>query len=610
MKIYAFQHRNYMPWHLSRLSFIYGSFPVVPARVSDVEFHIEFEKLRSSLMPAPYDTGCYDYDQYKCIYDCSQLLANSTRCLRACAKPGCRTMHLSTLSHTTIGTNTSSRVVLNQNNMVKSTVFEAKTNLFFVVLNVLGLFGVFFGFSMLDVADTIWSLLATRWTVVKKILQSTCYVCAATQCLLIARDHLQYPHVTEVYQGGISVTLPKSSLSVCFDFQLTDKPWAETAKPRFTDEIEAVVITKYNGSEITFVRDESLADFERKYVSTYSLNGKFCYLLSTPVEDPDLMWVDKTWMKLDRLELALVLQSDSVMYEISAYAHSYDISHEDLRVTTPPDAALQTTYLKIVTLPQPYKTDCQKYGQSSLSDFESRTHCINTCALSRFKASHPGQHPINIPIFNGSDESYIAGDAQGYLDLCRHMNCRWRNCEEERFNFYAVRQRKHQTKTTIVESAMYFVFEFRDVPITNISDTLLILISTLGFWTGVSTLQLLRSTKKLMRLMNAKRWHRKALKKIRQTLLVLGLIVNLYTALEKFVAYESLSQAYSQPAARLSPMNLFFLQPSGLAHCPDTGCESADFDVLATQYSRRSHDLLGRVWSRDFERNVWLDRTF
>ncbi|KAI1300003.1 Cyclic nucleotide-gated channel rod photoreceptor subunit alpha [Halotydeus destructor] len=116
VKIYALQHLIYAPWHLSRLNLIYNSYPVqaLISASSGYSVFIAIEKLRVLRMPDPYDTQCRHFDKYKCIYDCSQMAATWMKCLRACSKPECETAYLTTLSHTAVGSDNVSKLVIEQ----------------------------------------------------------------------------------------------------------------------------------------------------------------------------------------------------------------------------------------------------------------------------------------------------------------------------------------------------------------------------------------------------------------------------------------------------------------------------------------------------------------
>ncbi|KAI1300000.1 hypothetical protein HDE_03599 [Halotydeus destructor] len=134
-------------------------------------------------------------------------------------------------------------------------------------------------------------------------------------------------------------------------------------------------------------------------------------------------------------------------------------------------------------------TACHTYGKGGLDPFKSRDHCINACALKAFKLRQPGQHAVNIPIFNNSDMSVIAGDAQGYLDLCRETVCRRPDCLRRRFKFYLIRQMfDPEGVVAMIISPQHHIFKFQDVPLTLISDTVLLLSGTLGLWLGISFL--------------------------------------------------------------------------------------------------------------------------
>ncbi|KAI1300006.1 hypothetical protein HDE_03594 [Halotydeus destructor] len=232
MRVYAFQQPEFMPWHLSRHTLIYGSYPVRTDPGNGVQIFVYFEKLHSKLLPAPYDTDCHGYDQYECIYYCSQRSVNLTTCLDRCSKSACEAVYFYTLSHATISGEIPCQLQSHQDSRVRLTLSEAKMNVEFIVLNVFGLLGVFFGLSVLSVANDAWKIFASRKRLGKKVLLLICFVCAVAQGILIMQDHLRYPHLTEAYQGADLIQLPVAIFSICLTLRNFNQSWANTFKPR------------------------------------------------------------------------------------------------------------------------------------------------------------------------------------------------------------------------------------------------------------------------------------------------------------------------------------------------------------------------------------------
>ncbi|KAI1299807.1 hypothetical protein HDE_03692 [Halotydeus destructor] len=389
-------------------------------------------------MPSPYDTNCYHYDKYECIYECSQKRESWPTCSQACSKPGCRATSFVTLAHTASRSNIASSFVIQQDNTVTSTVFQVKMTLEYIVLNVLGLLGVFFGFSVLSVANTVRRSFAAKRKIVKTTLLLTCFTCATLQCLLVLGHHMEYLILTETYQGLAQVSVPRTIFSVCFNMSISEVPWYQTEKPRLSAKLNATAIPKKDSIEFWLIEDDALEEYERNMV-TYSVDGRFCYLLDKPVKTTS---VPLAPMELLHRNLDLILKFRDILSscEMTAYAHTHSIKQSDVRIKTHFTTTLQNTYVQTLALPHPYSTACQEYGRGHLKDFKSRADCINACALSYFKAVHPGQHPMNIPIFNNSDTSYLTGDAQEYIHSCETAVCRWTGCDEERFKLLSLRQ--------------------------------------------------------------------------------------------------------------------------------------------------------------------------
>ncbi|KAI1307343.1 hypothetical protein HDE_00757 [Halotydeus destructor] len=602
---YSLQHKKYMPWHLSRLTLIYSSYPIILDTAQGMQFYITFDKLRSKFLPAPYDTDCREYEQYECIYNCTQGYGNWTSCVRFCSKPGCESAHLFTLSHTAIVGNISSQLNVKQGSYVKSTSSEAKMNLEFIILNVLGLLGVFFGFSVLNVTNAIWRLMGKRWTMMRKILKMSCRTCALVQCFLIVADHMKYPHLTETIQGVEFISLPKTRFSICLKVEPFDKPWDKIVKPKLNDVILSLGIARYKTFEVLSLHNASLKDYASECTSTYSVDGVFCFLLATP-EKRFGEFMDQRTISIN-FELTMTLHQTYSFFEISAQVNDYDIMGMDPRIEVRMTSSLQNTYYKVISLPHPYSTNCQRYGQGQLQKYKSRRDCVNACALRRFKLAHPGQHAINIPIFNDTDTSYIAGDAGQYLASCEKESCRWTDCEEERFTLYTSRQQYSGAQLGVdVSAPQHDAFQLRNVPVALITDTLLILISTVGFWTGVSMLQILGSVRQVLRALKAKRSQRKAFKKFRHIFLAAGMLWNTIAAMEMYFAYESLSQAYSEPASQYSPFSLVLLQPvrfSSRFHYSRT-----DAAEIASRYSELSLGWIGAILGRRPGSVSWIQQ--
>ncbi|KAI1295766.1 hypothetical protein HDE_05296 [Halotydeus destructor] len=569
MKIFALQQMAYMPWHLSRLRFIFSSRPVLHPLARGLLLYVTFEKRRSSLMPAPYDTNCRHYDQYQCIYECTQTYADWTSCLGACSSPGCISAYLFTLSHAAVGKISSSKFMMQQESIVKSITAEAKTSLSFIVLNVLGLLSVFFGLSVLNIVDAIWWLFASEKKWLRKTLRMICFACAFAQSLLITNDHMQYLYLTETHQGN-TIPIPKIFFSVCIKAPPHDKPWADVVKPALNFELDSLLVSRFNSPELLVLDKRSMIEYSRQYESSYSVDGAFCFLLETPENrTKQSKWLDRRIISL-QLDLQIVLRSAHNLTAMSANSQADDIEERTLYIKSNRQTMLHNAYLKKITLPHPYKTSCQKYGQGHLARFKSRTHCINSCALSRFKEKYPGLHPVDIPIFSGSDTSHVAGKAREFLDSCRAETCRWIDCEKEQFKLYIRQQSNGSPKIVMtVSKPDHDIYQFQDIPSMLLSHTLLMLISTVGFWAGISLLHTLRGTRKILRLIKAKRLSR-LLKKYRH-ILAIGMFGNIYVAVETFLAYETLSQVHSEPASAHWPFTFVSVERANFK-CRISGC--------------------------------------
>ncbi|KAI1300017.1 hypothetical protein HDE_03608 [Halotydeus destructor] len=604
-KIYVLKYGKPMPWNLSKLTFIYSSFPDVVDFSAGIEVYVTFERFSSKILPAPYDTFCHNYDQYKCVYDCSQASATSTKCLRACAKPSCSFSHLVTLAHISLGVNTSSRVVIEQDGQVRSTEAEAKMSLGFILLNVFGLLGVFFGLSVLSVTMSTWRLFAVQLRLAKKALIMVCLICACTQCLVEINNHLEYHHLVEAYQGSPLVTPPKVVFSACLNRQASES-WVGIMAPKFRDIVYEMQIALYKVPEVIFLLNDSFLAYESECVSTYSISFKSCFLLPMPEKRFGAKWYNKRSSLLGAFDLRLMFSNPNSFYEVSANTDDFDIMYDDTRIKNLPRSSIQNIYIETLALPQPYATDCQHHGRGVLSAFKSRHQCINACALKRFQELNPDHHPINIPVFDTSNKLHIAGDAQGYLDYCRDVTCRWVDCKEERFKLYSVRQTVTQIDPIFtLNSPQQHVYRFKHVPVSLIIDTLLVIISTIGFWAGVSVLQLISGVKKVSKFFKARKSHRTALKITRHIILISGLLWNLTAAFEKYLAYETLTQSYSQPASN-SRLNLVLFQETETPCLGNGGCSSSEISNLADKCSKQSGQLVSAIWSRDFEDKSWV----
>ncbi|KAI1300013.1 hypothetical protein HDE_03615 [Halotydeus destructor] len=609
MKVYVAKYSDVKPWNLSRLNLIYGSYPDVVNVSTELDVYVTFTKLESQLMPAPYDTNCHQYDQYKCIFDCSQVLAQLDACLQACSRPGCAFMQTITLAHTSMEVNTSSKMVIEQDNQVQSTVFDPKIDLGFIVLNTLGLLGVFFGFSLLSVASVTWRLFSAKLKLVKKISIMACSICALYQCCMVVSAHLKYGQSTEVYQGLTHIHLPKLHFSICGNMKLTNESWSKIQKPPMTKLMEQLWIRRYDAPEILFILEDALAEFENVTVTTYSVRGKLCHLMSLPERRIGPYWVDQRSEILKPIDLSIESFNMEGLYEVWVHGNAYDIMQEDVGIMTLLQATFQNTYLETISLPHPYKTSCQTYGRGHLENFKSRSQCINACALKHFRKRHPGLHPTNIPIFNSSDSSHIAGNAEEYLESCRRLNCRWTACEKRRFKLYTVQQANWEDKIKImtVNTPKHNVFKLRDVPLTMVTDTLLILISEIGFWAGINMWQVLGRAKTLLRVVRARKSHRKAFKATRSILLTIGIIFNLNAAFQKYFAYETLTQSFTQVASSYSPVNPVLIQ--GVEETMEclgySKCSNAELTDLAANCSKQSHALISAIWNREYETMSW-----
>ncbi|KAI1298303.1 hypothetical protein HDE_04226 [Halotydeus destructor] len=607
MKIYAIPDKDYMLWHLSRLTLIYSSYPVIYQGSSGMLLYITFEKRRSKSMPAPYDTNCYDYNQYQCIFECTQTYLDWASCLDACSKPGCQSVSFVTLSHTACGDNSSSKFIMEQENMVRSIVAEAKTSLSFIGLNVFGLLGVFFGFSVLGSVNAVWRLLVQKWTWFHQIMAMACFAAALTHCLMLIHHHMRYLHLTETRHGVAGISLPKRLISVCIELNPVDKPWVEIVKPLFTNEFSFLAIAKFKSRELLTLTNDSLREYASESISTYAIDGVFCFLLKTPETRFGSRWIDRTFWR--HLELVLEFKQQRLSCSFSVYSHTYAIRQEDVRIKIHHRTTLQITYLKYMTLPHPYKTACQNYGHGHLKDFRSRNHCVNSCALSHFKTLNPDRHPSNIPLFNGSDTSYRTGDSKKYLDSCRANKCQWIDCEEEKFQLYVTKAvYSYNNFEVVVQSAENQVYQFRDVPMSPMSETVFMLMSTIGLWGGISILQILLSAKKIFKCLNLKKTTRKALKKFRH-ILVIGMLWNIYAAVDTYQVYETLTQVHLQPALIYSPFTVVLLQRKGVQCLNSGSCTSEEVATAISKYSRQSHDLIGRIWVRKPETTSWLQES-
>ncbi|KAI1298299.1 Retrovirus-related Pol polyprotein from transposon TNT 1-94 [Halotydeus destructor] len=363
-------------------------------------------------------------------------------------------------------------------------------------------------------------------------------------------------------------------------------------------------------AETRKLRDRKLIKApESNSTATYFLDGKFCFLLRMPEQNFESPMVNRKVIN-SRVELRFHLHSRHKFCHISAHVDVDDIKQEDERILVFLSSSFEKTYTKTITLPHPYQGACQEYGSGYLTDFKSRSHCIKVCALSRFQIAKPCRHPTNIPLFNDSDTCLVSGDAQPYLDSCRAEKCRWQECVKEKFKLYTRRQWLKaagiQIDATVSEHEIY---QSRDVPLTLLSDTLLMLISTIGFWIGASMLQLLLSTKKFLKLGRAKRSCRKVFKRIGRICLALGFLWNMSIALEKYLAYETLSQAYSQPASLYSPFVLALFRMVRTRCSMDSVCTPKQAADVIAKYSNLSHEVIGAVWSRDLKTAEWFQQS-
>ncbi|KAI1304251.1 hypothetical protein HDE_02009 [Halotydeus destructor] len=607
-RIYALQKRDFMPWELSRSTYIYDAFADVPVISTGIAIYITFEKLLSKLMPAPYDTNCHFYNQYECIYDCSQTYLSLEQCSESCSKPSCDALHYISLGHTVIGGNVSSEIVTEERASVQSIVAEAKMSLQFIVLNVLGLIGVFTGFSVLTAFKFTCSYIIFKQSLARKITFTACFCCALWQCLFVVYDHFEYRHNTECYVGSRTIPQPRPSYSLCHFATLGNNTWQETMKQKLTNEIYSLQIAQYDTTILMNLRDIFLKNYETKYVEYYTVNGKVCFLLRTPLENLTFEAKDRNQYMFQDRELTIRPHNSDSVFEISVHIHDHDITWQTSGLKAFRLTALKKTYLKTTSLPHPYKTKCQRYGEVTLLELKSRSHCINVCALNLFKANSSSNHPLKIPLFNKNDSSHITGDATQYLEICRRVNCRWNDCENERFESYILQHTSAGSLNMIaIESPGSEVYQFSDIPLSSISDTGLLLISTVGFWTGISMVETIKFVGKLVRRATCKRFRRRATKRARLLVLIIGFAWNFFSATEKYLAYETLSQTYSQPALSLSPVKLVFGQRLLGTECVYGGlCSSAEIDELISSCIAKSRETLLEVVSRDVKTLAWL----
>ncbi|KAI1300021.1 hypothetical protein HDE_03600 [Halotydeus destructor] len=345
MKVYVLRFPGSKPWDLSRMTLIYGSYRPIGSRENGVVVWILYQNLRSTRLPAPYDTDCHSYDRYLCIYDCTQVTRTWQSCSDACSKQGCNTEHSFTLGHTTYEDVNSSRIVLEQNVQVQHIVSEAKMEFGFIVLNVLGLLGAFFGISLLSVTTVAWQLTTLRWAKVGKILTLACYVCAVTHCCHLVGDHLKYLHVTEVYQGNKHVKIPKVQFSVCAGDVSHVKPWSKMAEsqPPFQREVEELLISNKIATKLISLIGKQLIKYEKSYVSKYSVGGKFCYLFSTPISRRGDRYVDLLLPPYTQVQMVINFFTFDIKH-ISVHAHENDIMDENTKFRLHMHNTLQNTY--------------------------------------------------------------------------------------------------------------------------------------------------------------------------------------------------------------------------------------------------------------------------
>ncbi|KAI1300011.1 hypothetical protein HDE_03613 [Halotydeus destructor] len=607
IKIYVTKYADFEPWHLSRLNLLLESYLELIRGYPGIRLWMVSEKVMTQLLPAPYPTNCHNYDQYRCIYDCTQSSRRWNTCLRLCAKQGCKTTNILTLGDAPLGINSNiSEVNFVENSHAVSTIFGAKTNVSFTIVNILGLVSAFFGTSVFSCTQDLRKTLKCRKWRARKITKTVVYICAMLHCFSISKEYLEYRHVTETYQGDTNVDLPSASYSICLsELSTNGHSWASVAESHVElSDIVGLILFR-RGPHFVSIKRETLRIYAANHTFSYSLSGKFCFFLVLPNTSIQSERIARRIPGTFNVELLLALKKRYTV-AISPHIGSHIYGRDPMEMITKSKSSFQNRYARQLFLPPPYQTRCQIYGIGHLKRFKSRDHCVMECALKRHRQLHPGQHPLDIPISNTSDNSIITGKAKVALDLCDKTTCRWPDCISEQFKLSKIDETVSWAPALRIAAPAQDIFLFKDVPLTMFTDIMLLLVSTIGFWTGFSMVTLTRPLKVMLTKLKTKTRCRILFRKLYRLLILLGLLWNLWAAVRMYMWYDSITQSHVDSTPMASSVNLVMIS-RGISSCfSRNGCTQRQIKDTISWYRNYSRKLIPRVSSRHPENLSWL----
>ncbi|KAI1288073.1 hypothetical protein HDE_09589 [Halotydeus destructor] len=371
--IYSVELGNLAAWQFNRFNLIYEaslSNEIGFEGNGSLVLEVIFTTYEASLLPAPYETDCIEYEQHLCLYRC-MILNEKKHCAHQCSKASCLLNHVDPLAWTAYrdDTLTTSRAIITQAADLVKTNFIAKSTLSLLALNIFGLFGVFVGLSVLHVAHCIRRVTYKPSKPLKRTTVSIGYLAAMLHCMYFVSQYLQYEYTTEVYQGENNVILPRHAYAICLSQKLRNVSWPETVKrmPNLKRIVGRQALLTVHSQEkalfMTTISDKSMMRLETKY----TVHRHRCYLLKMPDKYVEgLAFSGKSLSDMAESDLSIQIKkryARAVYFAMLQTADGKDIVPSSLQYYHSSGLSrFRSMYTEVQSLPYPFKTACEVYG--------------------------------------------------------------------------------------------------------------------------------------------------------------------------------------------------------------------------------------------------------
>ncbi|KAI1288149.1 Saccharopine dehydrogenase-like oxidoreductase [Halotydeus destructor] len=606
MTVYALDSLDAFPWNLNSFNQIYGTEIDSPRSNSCFVISISFRRFEAGLLSLPYHTDCFEYDQHECRFHClKKRPKNEHSCSSTCSKASCTLRHADSISWNAYADKdaVTSQVEITQVENVIHTEFSPKSSLGSAAVNVFGLGGVFIGLSALDLVHCARRLVFQPSRPVKRSAVLLLYLAGFIHAVLVVEEYLQYGYATEVYQGK-NVQQPKHAYAICIPGKYDGAHWSAVKDYQvpFGKVVSSIWLLVNQGKDSAFYED-SLEDsaaqtYVTKYVTAFTRERQLCYRSKMPSDVPEGMLSEPVEMTMfSEIDYTVTISTALSGFHVTAFVEDNDLILSNLYYQKlSGDSIYRLLYSEIQSLPYPFKTACENYGQGTWEGTMSRQHCAERCALKKFKMANPGLSPEDLPLVGSWNRSAIGGRVEPFISGCLAIHCRQVDCIFKKFSLSAINARPSTILSITVVKPNESAFLFKHVPSTGIVDTILLVISVLGIWTGFSLMHVKNIVHRSLRKSHATRRNRTRVSHAIKLVITILFALNIYTVVHEYAKYDFITQSVCRKAF-VTKNFVMLMRYHGLPKKGESGRRSSPYlvEMVKDAWFRHPRTL---AWSR------------